>query len=340
MYKTTFLRFAVSTFIGLYFTSLSVRGQTWTQAIRLKDFGISPGNYSGITNIGGGLYAVADDKKEGCGFHVWYIEQDLQNGMVEKVTNIGLTKTDIISTKRDAEGIAFVKEDSTIWVSGEADQRVLAFCLDGTECGRELRIPSFAGQKNIKANYGFEALCYDTINKVFWTITENTLPADGMPVTAGDTVGARLRLLSFDNNGVFRTAYNYCTETPNAKDGQRGYAFGVVALCSVYSGRLWIMEREVNIPKHRLRARSVIKIFEIDPLGGDIKVGGELRKHKVAELTTCMRLIRPRLANYEGLCEGATLRDGRRTWLLVSDSQGGAGNKICRLRDWIIALVE
>ncbi|MCD8318082.1 MAG: esterase-like activity of phytase family protein, partial [Paraprevotella sp.] len=64
-----------------------------------------------------------------------------------------------------------------------------------------------------------------------------------------------------------------------------------------------------------------------------------LKKRLVAAFSTRMSLWRPRLANYEGLCEGATLADGRRTWLLVSDSQGNYGTKWCHLRDWICVLV-
>ncbi len=68
--------------------------------------------------------------------------------------------------------------------------------------------------------------------------------------------------------------------------------------------------------------------------------GAALKKKPVAAFSTRMRLFRPKLANYEGLCEGMTLPDGRRTWLLVSDSQGGYGNRLCHLRDWIRVCVS
>ena len=69
-------------------------------------------------------------------------------------------------------------------------------------------------------------------------------------------------------------------------------------------------------------------------------IGGKDNILSAAHSATRMRLVRPKLANYEGLCEGSRLADGRRTWLLVSDSQGGYGNRLCHLRDWIRVCVS
>ena len=127
------------------------------------------------------------------------------------------------------------------------------------------------------------------------------------------------------------------------------YAFGVVAIWPQEGGRLWVMEREFNVPERRLKARTLMKIYEVVPGSGTAlpeKPPSEwlssyaLKKEPVAAFSTRMRLVRPNLANYEGLCEGSRLADGRRTWLLVSDSQGGYGNRLCHLRDWIRVCVS
>ena len=62
--------------------------------------------------------------------------------------------------------------------------------------------------------------------------------------------------------------------------------------------------------------------------------GAALKKKPVAAFSTRMRLFRPKLANYEGLCEGMTLPDGRRSWVLVGVWQGGYGARWCQLVDW------
>ena len=110
-----------------------------------------------------------------------------------------------------------------------------------------------------------------------------------------------------------------------------------------------MMEREFNVPKRRLKARTDMKIYEVVPGSGtalpentpsERLSGYALKKEPVAAFSTRMRLVRPKPANYEGLCEGSRLADGRRTWLLVSDSQGGYGNRLCHLRDWIRVCVS
>ena len=48
---------------------------------------------------------------------------------------------------------------------------------------------------------------------------------------------------------------------------------------------------------------------------------------------------RKNFANYERMCLGPKLADGGQTVLLVSDSQGRAGNSLFRLKDYIKVLV-
>ena len=125
---------------------------------------------------------------------------------------------------------------------------------------------------------------------------------------------------------------------PESEAKGKQYAFGVVAIWPQEGGRLWVMEREFNVPKRRLKPGSGTALPENTP--SERLSGYALKKEPVAAFSTRMRLVRPKLANYEGLCEGSRLADGRRTWLLVSDSQGGYGNRLCHLRDWIRVCVS
>ena len=76
-------------------------------------------------------------------------------------------------------------EDSLVWVSGEADQRIVAYRTDGAPAHRELAVPSFLGRSAITPNYGFEALGYDRASGLFWTVTENALKTDGRVAEPG-----------------------------------------------------------------------------------------------------------------------------------------------------------
>ena len=317
----------------------------WAQDVELlppRDlgrWGMPSGNYSGITPLGGGCYAVVSDKEVRDGFFVFCVVQDSLTGQVTDVRNEGFRGVETgLKGGRDAEGVAFTPDDSLVWVSGEADQRIVAYQLDGTMAGRELYVPPFLGRTAIYPNYGFEALGYDSVAGLFWTMPENVLKADGQAVVSGVTHRAGLRLQSFGRDGHPRTSHIYMLDAPQSGMRGRQYAFGAVAICPAGDGRLWVMEREINVPKRRLRSRVYTKIYEVVPREG--LMPDTLEKRPVAAFVTRMRLFRPKLANYEGLCEGARLADGRRTWLLLSDSQGGYGHKLCHLRDWIRVMVQ
>lgn len=337
------LHFASSIAVLWLFAGYAAAQQV--ELLKPQDMGrwnVPPGNYSGMTPIGDGRYAVVSDKEKRDGFFVFRIGQDEHTGQVTEVVNEGFRGTEVLtlSDGRDAEGVAFTPDDSLVWVSGEADQRIVAYRTDGTPADCELSVPPSLSRAAVMPNYGFEALAYDRSSGLFWTVTENVLKADG--VDTGHSVC--LRLQSFGRDGLPRASYAYPLEVPESKTVEKRYAFGVVAIWPRGGGLLWVMEREVNVPKRRLRARAHVKIHEVAPDSGTALPGNvpaeqlstyALTKKLVTAFSTRMRLVRPKLANYEGLCEGKRLADGRKTWLLVSDSQGGYGNRLCHLRDWI-----
>ena len=179
------MKYVLNVIFGMVMLWLSA-GYAVAQQVELlkpKDLGqwnIPPGNYSGITPIGDGHYAVVSDKETRDGFFVFRIVQDERTGQVTEVVNEGFRGTDsALKGGRDAEGVAFVPEDSLVWVSGEADQRIVAYRTDGAPAHRELAVPPALGRSAITPNYGFEALGYDRESETFWTVTENALKADG-----------------------------------------------------------------------------------------------------------------------------------------------------------------
>lgn len=316
----------------------------------LGRWGIRAGNYSGITPLGDGLYAVVDDKYPYEGFFVFRITQDSVTGQVIRVTDEGFRGgSRRLEKNLDAEGIAYKAEDSTVWVCRESDQRVPAYGIDGQPEGRELFVPEEMRAESIVPNYGFEALAYDACRGMFWTMTENVLKADGAPISPGARDVACLRLQSFGADGKPYAQYAYRPDLPLAKTKGRAYAFGAVALWAQADGSLWVMEREINVAHRILRSKTHIHIYKVYPAAGDsLSADGRLpermkeknlAKRLVASFSTRMRLFRPKFGNYEGMCEGVRLADGSRTMLLIADSQNRYGNRLCHLRDWIRVLV-
>ena len=60
---------------------------------------------------------------------------------------------------------------------------------------------------------------------------------------------------------------------------------------------------------------------------------------EVAEWYTQLGIFSRSLANYEGMCLGRRLADGRQTVLCVSDAQEGAGRCGVHLRDFLRVVV-
>ena len=64
----------------------------------------------------------------------------------------------------------------------------------------------------------------------------------------------------------------------------------------------------------------------------------EGERRELAEWTSRFTLTDTRFANYEGMCLGPVLADGRQTLLLLSDSQAGMGRLFWHLRDRLMVV--
>lgn len=299
----------------------------------LASWGIKPANYSGITPLGDGRYAVVSDKESADGFYIWKIEQDKDSGIIMSVESEGFFANTVDATaNRDCEGIAYFPKGNCVFISGEADQRVIGYDMAGQRTGEELNIP---GQfKNAVGNQGLEALGYGGKGRRarFWTTTETTLPEDG-PAAGPQAPGAQnmLRLQSFKNNLEPARQYIYRMDAGRSSGFGTTYVFGVPEVCALPDGRLLVLERESNIPKLYIGADVICKLYSVRPKGRK----SELKKELVAEWATTLSATSFNWANYEGMCLGAKLSDGRQTLLLVSDSQGGYSKGPASLQDYI-----
>jgi hypothetical protein len=311
--------------ISLFFCAGKAFPQmTMLRQQKMNRWNIPAANYSGITPIGGNRYAVVSDKQDEDGFYEFEITQNETTGQVEKVSLIAFHGNG--NARRDAEGIAFTP-DSTVFISAEDDQRIKEYRLDGTLTGRELAVPDYLKADKIHSNYGFEALTYCDETGLFWTCTENTLKADGDVSSYKNAVPATLRIQSFDRNMHPQTQFQYETDAPKAQGEARQMAFGVPELLALHDSTLLVLEREFLVAEGYLGSYVTNKIYKVRPE----KQGKTLQ----AQWTTWLGLLSQTIANYEGMCLGARLSDGRQTVLLVSDSQGGYGNSLFHMKDYI-----
>lgn len=314
-----------------------------------------PGNYSGITHVRDNVYAIVDDKDLVDGFKLLTLDIDSING---KVTNASLLEPPAmaqrrasgVNTNRDCEGVSYFSPDNTIFVSGEEEQRILEYTLDGAPTGRELAVPSALKRDKIATNLGFEALTYNARQQRFWTTTESTLLADGERSSCRNrNVRNHLRFVSFDNTLQPRESYVYEMDLPKGSSATATSIHGVPSLVALDDGRLIVMEREGLFPKRQYGSWVQVKLYMVNPKVekqvclntpmNDVSSETFMKKEFLCSFITRLRLGKMNLANYEGMCLGPKLVDGRQTLILISDSQNGLGNWLYHIKDHVRLII-
>lgn len=269
---------------------------------------IPAGNYSGICAIGDDCYAVVSDKAEEDGFFVFKMQIDTLRGKIRKVENRGFRKSGL--PNRDMEGVCYCPSSNSLFISGERDNEVYEYSLDGQRTGRRLALPEVF--RRADSNYGLEALTYDRVRHLFFTTTEHPLKGDSV-----------LRIQSFADNLLPAKQYFYRPDDPQGKV----YLHGVSELCALSDGRLLVVERQVYVPRLKIGAKSIVRVYAVYP--GDSAC---LEKHLVKEIRTRLTLTKRKFANVEGMCEIAS-----GLWMMVADSQDQYKGV---LRDWLLLMKE
>ena len=99
-------------------------------------WGIGSAQYSGIVPMGGNRYAVVSDKPKD-GFFIFRIDQHPATGEVTSVYleafkgNPSPHVNAAGISLRDCEGVAYVPSTNTVFISGEGDQQILEYSIDG-----------------------------------------------------------------------------------------------------------------------------------------------------------------------------------------------------------------
>lgn len=275
---------------------------------------VPPGNYSGITWLGGNRYAVVSDKSDADGFFVFRIDVDSVTGEITNAVSEGFKSSG--KPNRDGEGIAYNPYTNTVFISGEADNTIREYDIDGHLTGRN--IPPAPVYSHLPSNLGLEALDYNPSTKMLWTCNES------------DTV----YIQGYDSLLVPRQTYTYLLDKPIAdKSKAQFYAHGIGTIISLDDGSFLIQEREFYVPHKKLGAFVNCKLYGFNnPQTSNFNPQS---KTLLAQWKTSLGLFDRSIANYEGMCLGPTLADGSRLILLVADSQNQYRGV---LRDWLKTL--
>ena len=291
---------------------------------------VSAGNYSGITWLGASRYAIANDKSPTAGFYLMTIETDSITGELLTVREDTFLTSGL--PNRDEEGICYMPESQTVFVSGEADQEIIEYNLQGQLTGRKLNIPEIF--KTAYKNGGFEALTYQPKTHRFWTTSEFTLKADGEKPTIERKIKNRLRLQSFGDDLQPKEQYWYESDSTIIKKHKGRSIVGVSGLAALDDGRIVVLEREMYFPKKQIGSFAHVKLYVVNP---SLQQPGEiLSKTLLTEFRTKVNFTRRSFANYEGICIGPKLADGRQLLILVCDSQNQYRGV---LKDWFKTVI-
>ena len=286
---------------------------------------VPAGNYSGIAWLGGNRYAVVDDKSPTAGFHLMYIELDSLSGDILQARSDTFVSSG--RPNRDEEGVCYVPHTRTLFVSGEADKQIVEYTLDGQLTGRRLAVPEVF--TTARGNGGFEALTYNPATHRFWTTSEVTLRADGEKPSITNKTANRLRLQSFGDDLLPREQYWYETDVSVVETTKGKSYLGVSGLAALDDGRVVVLEREVYKAPRGIGSFAQVKLYAVSPSAQ--QPGQLLRKELLTMFRTRVNLTARSFANYEGICAGPRLADGRQLLLLVADSQNQYKGY---LKDW------
>lgn len=272
---------------------------------------VPPGNYSGLVRLMGDMYAVVSDFGTAKGYYNFTIEVD-STGNITKIHNNGFRK--LGEKNDDQEAVAYDANRHHIYIGNESTSTIEEFdALNGNKID-SVTISDF--KRLGVSNRIIESLTFDPVADCLYTCNEGALKGDPEQMV-------HIRQYSPDLHEIGE--YTYVMDDPlsNVKIGDNRHAFGVAELLAIGDGTLLVLEREFLVAPAGIGSWVVNKIFRITP--------GLQEKQFVTGWRTQLNVDDFTLANYEGMCLGPKLSDGRQVVILCADSQ----NRIHGvLRDW------
>ncbi|MGN0855447.1 MAG: esterase-like activity of phytase family protein [Kiritimatiellia bacterium] len=269
----------------------------------------TPEGLSGIAHIAGNRYYCVDDRDG--------LLHELEIVLKEdgRVASSKLIRSVRLEGRVDLEDCAVDPLDGRVWATDESDHSVRPFDpATGRELTGRVEIPDVFTQHMVP-NRSFEALALAPDGLRLYVANEDTLRCDG-PVASG-AKGGTVRIQEFVRSGkdapwTPTRQFFYKTERIEGRPFMGLEISGVVALAVTDEGTLLVLERELSWKKP-LVPSFLARLYEVSLNPS----AGVLWKRLVWQADTSF-------ANYEGLCFGPVLKDGRQTLLLVSDGGGKA----------------
>ena len=205
-----------------------------------------------------------------------------------------------LAGRMDLEGCAIDPLTGNVWVSDEKDTSVRAF---DPATGREvasIAIPEIY-RKKVRKYRSLESLAISPDGLRLYTANEENMSCDPANV---------VRIQEFVRKGADgeflpSRQFTYEVDPPGGRAFMKRTFSGVSELVAMPDGSLLVLEREFSV---KILPSFRIRIYRIVP--------GEKGKTLVWEAPST-------LSNYEAVCLGPRLQDGRQSLVLVSD--GGAG---------------
>lgn len=275
---------------------------------------IPAGNYSGLVRIKNNEYAIVSDKTSSAGYYKIRINID-ENGDIDNIVNLGWQE--IGGKNHDEEAIAYNPYNQHLYIGNEENSTIDE--IADRKIIKTATIEDFA--KKGETNRTIESLCFDATERHFYTISESYLRGDER---------FHLRLKELDENLKEVNEYDYIMDRPEVIDSRPAneHAYGVSELTPLLDGTLLVLEREFYVAKMKIGSWVHNKIYRIKP--------GNKHKQLVADWRTKINLTNRSLANYEGMCLGPKLKNGKRVIILCADSQDQYKGV---LKDWFRTIV-
>lgn len=323
----------------------------------LSDLGIPHGSYSGITKISDSEYTIVDDHALYGGLYSLSIDWDLTTGAIKGIKRSALEGTKLATPENayggdknwaDPEGVIYHPSTDTYFVAGERFSTIWEYDRKGVATERKMEVPKDFDVNHIWEAFGFESLAYNQNTNLFWTCTEKALLADKTQDSKPAQSKHKIRFQSFDEN--LKPAKQYLYETDDYNPNS--YTHGISEILALDNGKLLVLERELLVYTEGMAEDGISyisakdfkasnRIYMVDPT--QTKEGETLAKTKLLEINTLIDALKPSLADFEGMCFGPKLKDGRQTILLLADTQNGMGGSLgtitLTLQEYLTVLV-
>jgi hypothetical protein len=226
----------------------------------------------------------------------------------------------IQATVSDFEGITYVTETKTFYISAEEGNAVISFQA-GDITAKLQPVPRIFSQA--RKNLSLESITWNDAARQFWIANEEALRSDG-PLSGA--IGTLVRLQQLDAN--FRPVAQYAWRTEPASFRFRDSGNGVSDLCLLPDGRLIVLERGFSSTGLHLRLfladfKGSTDISKLPALAGTDFIPA--RKTLLFEEATGF-------TNFEGLTLGPILEDGSRSLIAIADSNSGSTHAFLPLK--------